>query len=97
MRIFNFKPLGLGNAFENRKMYIEDPCYGFQPSYTDDHLSSTNDVFPPNYDESCGPMEVPSRPGVAFCENTGNVYYFPTSQQPIEIQDPIIIEGPIAW
>lgn len=76
MRIFNFKPLGLGNAFENRKMYITDPCLGFQPLYTDNHLSLTNDF------SYCGPIEVPSCPGVAFCKNTGNLYYFPTSQQP---------------
>ena len=96
MRNFNFKPLGLGNTFENRKMYLDNPCYGYNPSIVDENLSLTNDIIPisnmPNL--TCGPEIEPSRPGVAYCENNGKLYYFPVIhiQQPIEFLDPIMNE-----
>lgn len=89
----NSIPLGLGNVFESRKMYYRnDPCDDYNPSIVDENLSLTNDIIPisgtPNL--TCGPEIEPSRPGVAFCENTGNVYYFPVIhiQPPIEFLDP---------
>lgn len=89
IHIFN-KPLGLGNMYENRKMYgggnefdptipigpiFKDPCFGNIPTeHPDKCLVLTN-----SFGGDClGPMDVGNigLPNVIYCEDTNAVHYY---------------------
>lgn len=75
IHIFN-KPLGLGNVYENRKMYYESaPCFGKNPTvHANKCLVLTN-----SFGDGClRPMDLcdPNLPGVMYCEDTNIVHYY---------------------
>lgn len=82
IHIFN-KPLGLGNVYENRKMYVgeveypifNDPCLKNIPTrHLDKCLVLTN-----SFGNGClGPMDVGNigLPNVIYCEDTNAVHYY---------------------
>ena len=74
MHIFN-KPLGLGNMYENRKMYYEtSPCFGNNPTaHANKCLVLTN-----SFGGGCLiPMDIGDErlPNVIYCEDTNAVHY----------------------
>lgn len=74
IHIFN-KPLGLGNMYENRKMYYEtSPCFGKNPTaHANKCLVLTN-----SFGGGCLiPMDLGDRrlPNVVYCEDTNAVHY----------------------
>lgn len=74
IHIFN-KPLGLGNMYENRKMYYEtSPCFGKNPTeHANKCLVLTN-----SFGNDClEPMDLGDEglPNVIYCEDINTVYY----------------------
>ena len=70
----NSIPLGLGNVFENRKMYyIVAPCNGYNPTQGSNNLELSE-----SWNSDCGSPKVePVRPGVAYTADGENVFYYP--------------------
>lgn len=101
IHIFN-KPLGLGNMYENRKMYggdneypanpigpilkDQDPCFGKNPTA---HANKCL-VLTNSFGNGClEPMDVsdPNLPGVMYCEDTNIVFYSGIPEREVELID----------
>ena len=101
IHIFN-KPLGLGNIYENRKMYggeteypanpigpiikIGDPCSGSTPT---EHVDKCL-VLTNSFGNGClEPMDVgdSNLPGVMYCEDTNIVFYSGIPEREVELID----------
>lgn len=95
MRNFNFKPLGLGNVFESRKLYYvteDGPCMGSIDSVVNENscLCLTEE------DNNGCPLTIPkddgfNYAGVSYCEDSQIVRYYPKKTlAPLTPAEPVV-------